>query len=343
MLQVVAGQMFQTAYDSAVDGDTVVIPAGTCEWTSFLNVTKAITIKGQTTTNSDTGVCNDQTKLVDKLVRVGGGQGFFHVTTTAGKAYRITGITFTGVNGLTTTMNNGAVRFFGVSTQVRLDHCHFTGQLRHSNYFVISGTVRGVSDHLVIDQLPQQFGQQRADNGGGNGDIPFTQTAGFGPSDFWFMEDCYIDNSAAGQSSGSGGWDSNRGGKYVVRHCKWFNVTLLCHGTEGSQGSRRKGARKSITTSITFRGHQCWTAFVPGHWWFTITRFLGLNATAGSCRLTALFSGLPALGVARPERTSGITTSPKPTERMWTGIRHTYLPVEPSQAGVRILFKAGNF
>ena len=179
MLQVVAGQIVQAAYDSARQME---IPS------SFL-LERARGLRSSTLprpspsrveprSNSDTGVCNDQTKLVDNLVRVGGGQGFFHVTTTGCQSViRITGITFTGVGGLTTTMNNGAVRFFGNSTQVRLDHCHFTGFLRHSNYFVINGHCPwGFPIILVIDQLPPQFGQQRADNGGGNGDIPFTQT-----------------------------------------------------------------------------------------------------------------------------------------------------------------------
>src|ERR1700757_3995357 len=41
---------------SAADGDTVIVPAGTSAWTSALTITKGITIQGQTTVNSDTGV-----------------------------------------------------------------------------------------------------------------------------------------------------------------------------------------------------------------------------------------------------------------------------------------------
>src|SRR5256885_6888774 len=37
------------AIGSAVDGDTVIIPAGTAAWPSTLNISKAITLKGQTT------------------------------------------------------------------------------------------------------------------------------------------------------------------------------------------------------------------------------------------------------------------------------------------------------
>src|SRR5437588_552139 len=43
------------AIGSAVDGDTVIIPAGTATWTSQLVINKAITLIGQTTTDSVAG------------------------------------------------------------------------------------------------------------------------------------------------------------------------------------------------------------------------------------------------------------------------------------------------
>jgi len=36
----------QTAIDSAIRGDTVKIPAGSCTWTSSLSITKSITLQG---------------------------------------------------------------------------------------------------------------------------------------------------------------------------------------------------------------------------------------------------------------------------------------------------------
>ena len=49
------------AIGSAVDGDTVIIPAGKATWTSQLVITKAITLMGKTTTDSLAGTANDQT------------------------------------------------------------------------------------------------------------------------------------------------------------------------------------------------------------------------------------------------------------------------------------------
>src|SRR5437868_1532136 len=43
----------QSAIASAADGDTVVVPAGTADWTSVLTITKGITLQGATAvTNS---------------------------------------------------------------------------------------------------------------------------------------------------------------------------------------------------------------------------------------------------------------------------------------------------
>ncbi len=234
------------AVASAADGDTVTVPAGTAVWTSALTITKGITIQGQTTVNSDTGVCNDQTVLLDNLGRVPGGQGFFHCKVNAGQSLRITGITFTGRGGLTETAYNGAIRIGGNSNQVRLDHLHFTN-LYHTNYIAIYGNIRGVSDHVVEDNIPGQLGQQKVFNGAGSegyGDEVWSQPAGYGGPDFFFFEDWYADNSGGAPFSANGGWDANTGGKFVIRHCHLYNIEILCHGTEG--GRTRGGRAQEI-------------------------------------------------------------------------------------------------
>jgi len=231
----------QACHDNASEGDTITIPAGTFSWTTHVTITKGITIQGQTTVNSDTGVCNDQTVLLDNLgPSVPGGEGYFHCRVNAGQALRITGLTFKA--GTTTSKYNGAIRVSGNSNQVRLDHLHFTN-LYHTNYIAIYGTVRGVSDHVVEDHIPGQLGQNRVFNGagaGGYGDEVWAQPAGYGGPDFFFFEDWYCDNSAGAPFSANGGWDANTGGKFVIRHCHLYNVEILGHGTEGS---RARGGR----------------------------------------------------------------------------------------------------
>jgi hypothetical protein len=224
----------------AVAGDTITLPAGTFTWSTHVRVTKGVTIQGQTTVNSDTGVCNDQTVLLDNLnPNMPGGEGYFHCRVNSGQSLRITGLTFKA--GTTTSKYNGAIRVSGNSNQVRLDHLHFTN-LYHTNYIAIYGNIRGVSDHVVEDHLPNQLGQNRAFNGagaGGYGDEVWAQPAGYGGPDFFFFEDWYVNNTA-GSFSTSGGWDANTGGKFVIRHCHLYNVEILCHGTEGA---RERGGR----------------------------------------------------------------------------------------------------
>jgi hypothetical protein len=230
----------QACHDSASEGDTITIPAGTFTWSAHVTIRKGVTIQGQTTVNSDTGVCNDQTVLLDNLnPNMPGGEGYFHCRVNAGQSLRITGLTFKA--GTTTSKYNGAIRVSGNSNQVRLDHLHFTN-LYHTNYIAIYGNIRGVSDHVVEDHLPNQRGQNRTFNGagaGGYGDEVWAQPAGYGGPDFFFFEDWYVNNTA-GSFSTSGGWDAGTGGKFVIRHCHLYNVEILCHGTEGA---RARGGR----------------------------------------------------------------------------------------------------
>ena len=147
---------------------------------------------------------------MDNLARIPGGQGFFHCTTNAGQALRITGITFTGTGGPTEMAYNGAIRVSGTSDQARLDHLHFTN-LHHNNYIAIYGNVRGVSDHVVENKIPSQQGQQKVFNGAGSegyGDEVWSQPAGYGGPDFFFFEDWFVNNTA-GPFTASGGWDAN--------------------------------------------------------------------------------------------------------------------------------------
>ena len=63
----------QAIHDTnAHDGDTITLPAGTFIWTAGVNLTKGITVSGQTTiTGAGTANCtaNDQTIIIDEKLR----------------------------------------------------------------------------------------------------------------------------------------------------------------------------------------------------------------------------------------------------------------------------------
>jgi hypothetical protein len=236
-----SAQNVQYVHDNlAQDGDTITLPAGTFSWTTHVDITKAITIQGQTTLNSDTGICNDQTVLVDNIVQAPGGTGFFHCTASPNKPLRITGITLTGVGGRQETAYNGAIRLGGAGDQVRIDHIHNTGGLRQSIFIALWGNIYGVADHIVEDNLAGQNSQSQVQNGiEANGDVEFSQPAGYGGDRFFFFEDWYINNWGHLFSTG-GGFDGGHGAKFVLRHCHFYDVKILCHGTEGA---RNRGGR----------------------------------------------------------------------------------------------------
>jgi len=144
------------AIGSAVDGDIVIIPAGKASWTRSLAITKAITLMGLTTTDSVAGTANDNTivqyNLTDK-------RPLISVQSVAGKVYRISGITFQSISSVAA--QNGFMGLSGFSQEVRVDHCHFALATIPAPAQVIrvSGAVRGVADHNVIEQLrTQTFG-----------------------------------------------------------------------------------------------------------------------------------------------------------------------------------------
>jgi hypothetical protein len=229
----------QALHNAALDGDTITLPTGTFSWTNRVTITKAITIQGQTTTDTVNGTANDQTNLVDNLVRVSGGQGYFNIS----RGARITGITFTGQGGLQTPMSNGAIRIGG-NVPVRVDHCHFK-HLNHSPMIAVWDANFGVADHNLFDDFVNEnftFLIEMADYGGAdNGDGAFADVAGYGGPTFWFIEDNYI-SYTHWNGGGGGGVDAFHGGKYVFRYNKVFNATTLGHST-GMTWPRGRGVR----------------------------------------------------------------------------------------------------
>src|SRR4029077_2112079 len=87
------------AVNRAVDGDTVVVPAGTATWTSTLNLGKGITLRGQTTVvgaGTASPTVTDGTVILDNVAIVNGAAPLIQINanTTGNQVFRITGFTF---------------------------------------------------------------------------------------------------------------------------------------------------------------------------------------------------------------------------------------------------------
>ncbi len=177
----------QAAVDAAVAGDTVVLPAGTCSWTTSVSWTApadvALLGAGDLTTLGG----GDATVIVDD---VPSGSPLLEIETSAEGTFRLAGITVRGGSG--SIKEGGMIRIGGSSAQVRLDHTHFdkttyatenTGKL-----MVLGGTIAGVVDHNLFDPGPA-LGWIHIVNGGATGDEVWAAPTDFGGGNFIFLED----------------------------------------------------------------------------------------------------------------------------------------------------------
>src|SRR5882724_3293127 len=89
-----------TAIAAASAGDTVVIPSGSCTYTTSagntpsVNINKAITVQGQTTCTgrADTLACTDNTTIID-ATGTGSGEDPFQISSSNA---RLSGVTIVG-------------------------------------------------------------------------------------------------------------------------------------------------------------------------------------------------------------------------------------------------------
>jgi len=241
----------------AADGDTVIIPAGTVSWLSKLTITKGITLQGATTVDTTgaggpnvTGSANDQTIILDNVVRDSGGNApIVDITSTPTQSFRLSGITFRA-GSLTTGTNNGAIRLHGLSTSVRLDHLHLDGLYQDAITNFDGAT--GVIDHCLFDEKQRSLSVVNGAGtwgGASNGDGSWADDAHWGTDKFMFIEDCIVNNYLSVQTNGA--IDTIAGARYVARYNTLHNTFAYSHGTES--GGRRRGSRAIEMYRNTFQ------------------------------------------------------------------------------------------
>lgn len=131
------------AVASAVDGDTVQIPAGTATWSSTLNVgSKGISIIGAGT--GSTIINNAAGKMIQW-------------SNTGSKLIRLSGIRFNNSDN-----QSPIVGIAGPATKIRVDHCYFNkGDCAvGTNYWpgsIGSGPVYGVVDHCTFINMKRAY------------------------------------------------------------------------------------------------------------------------------------------------------------------------------------------
>jgi hypothetical protein len=232
-----------SAVASAVDGDTVVIPAGKASWTQTLNITKGITLRGANINATD-----DLTIILDNIVITNGAAPIVSAELSPTQSFRVSGITFRVGSRTTEPTNGAALRLTDSPTQtapctsMRIDHCHFDGLNQMG--LRITGWFYGVIDHCQWDTATSgnifSMTISAPTWGGGTqvlGNRSWADPSYWGSEKFVFVEDCTFNNNATAVTSGC--WDADNGGRYVCRYNTFKNTWPGQHGTES--GAYRGG------------------------------------------------------------------------------------------------------
>jgi len=221
----------QAALDQAVDGDTVLVPPGTCTWTTPVTIGRQDSTTMPATSISVTlaGAGSDVTTIAYQLGT--SGNYALEVSVQAGKSVRVTGFTFDGSNN--TTPATGAVDVGGdVGAIVRVDHSRFVnlfaygmnvgsvyGVIDH-DYFSKSPTAGSVTEIALIGDTTERTG--RADS--------WSRPPSLGTAQAIFLEDDTFDmpNVANGPE------DAYEGARFVFRHNQVYGENLGWHGFDSS-------------------------------------------------------------------------------------------------------------
>lgn len=247
-----------------VDGDTLLIPAGTAIWTSTLVVNKAVTIQGDgiTTGNPDIGYTwAGGTTIMDGVPNAAGDHPILQVQLVSGKQTRISGLKFmpgaptqTHYNGITqvaglNNCNNNAARLVW-------DNCDFGAvhgvAIFTSNVLgVISKCVFNPGGNIPIYIYHENWG------GAPYSDGSWHDSVAFGTEKFLFIEDCNLEYPAGITYATT---DAYRGARYVIRKCRVNRAWVEMHGSDS--GGRARGTRAVELYDCVFDGTGATTNYV---------------------------------------------------------------------------------
>jgi hypothetical protein len=272
----------RAALQSAGDGDTVTVPAGTATWTTTLDITKNITLQGagpgstviidavpamtrerrpenhrgsrtagrQPSQREPSGLRRSRPAKAPNLTSPTGRKrpsALISISLTRDLPFRMTGFTFKGSTNNLEKWFKARIQLSGNSHAFRIDHCTFDGL--HALNISISGFLWGVMDHCRFNLAGQQPIHVLHDrwNGGDHGNGSWADDSHWGSEKFVFIEDNVFDNAGRKRSI-----DAYQGARLVVRYNQFHNTGLSAHGTEG-QG---RGARAIEEYNNVYRNDQ---------------------------------------------------------------------------------------
>lgn len=241
--------IYTTEQASAVDGDVIIIPSGTCTWASSWAPTpsNSLTFQGQTVVAGTCspvagGTCTPTDNTIINL----GNTVSWRTSVATGKTVRTTGITI-NPGGSTAQDSGGSIGFNCSSSTIRFDHNHVNDTVAGDHTFEHASCV-GVIDHNYFDSSNSAnlfFIEGSINGADGNSNEVWTRSESFGASTEWlFIENNFFVN-------GHFIFDCDYGAKYVLRfNTGWFNTRIQVHGT--GSGAQRRGCRAMEVYENTF-------------------------------------------------------------------------------------------
>jgi len=210
----------QTAIDTAVDADRVLVPGGNCTWSSQVIIpdTKGIALVGA-------GI--DVTIITDNLLTA----DVLELNMVAGNSLTsVNGFTF-DQNGISKSQGTIAFRGSGGQDRFRIHDLKLTNlRSRGIRYNGSGNELYGLIDNCILE-APFDASVQSISlfGGGGGGDRgQFAFPFGLGTGNFIFVEDCTFNNTFRNDTS----MDSFSGARYVFRHNTINGANIGHHGAD---------------------------------------------------------------------------------------------------------------
>lgn len=233
------------AIASASAGDRVLVPAGTCTYTTIKSMTpsvtinKAITVQGQTvcTGRAATLACTDNTVINDGTGTASSEDPIDIISSNA----RLTGITIIDSRGVSDP--KAYINVVSDITGWRVDHVHIKSNIGGT------GTGEGVEakgygliDHVYVQNVGTAFpcyGSSTHDSSY-PGDYSWKQPMTLGTSSACYIEDSEINNTAAVLN----GQDDYAGARFVFRYNDVQGTNIANHGLDS--GGLRGGMQSEV-------------------------------------------------------------------------------------------------
>jgi hypothetical protein len=247
----------------AANGDTIVIPSGTCTWNSGITISGVgIDITGTGSPNTGggtTGAGTSNTTLIDNIS--GNAGAFFNFTGLGfGQTAKVELLTMSA-SGAAGNSIVGPILFMGACTasgcpNIRVDNINYTAgtwETPMSGGFIVLDNVFGVVDHNTASESTVgspplvQVNYDSWQGVGNYGDNSFASPDTFGTAQAMYIENNHLDGVRGSENDvSSGGYSGVGGARYVCRFNTVVNMsgTGLCsaHGTAWT--GRPRGQRQ---------------------------------------------------------------------------------------------------